>query len=1141
MEGSIAKQEEYGVIPRSAHAIFEQLTREDLKYESFNVHCSYLEIYNEDLMDLLAEEGSNNQSSNPHQKLEIMEGKNGPFCRGLLEKEVTSAADVLLLMQKAQQQKKVGETNMNKSSSRSHCIFTIRVHAKRRLDDGALFESKGKLHMVDLAGSECAKTANLEDGSGHEQVARERERMNINRSLLTLGRVVKNLKEQSTSKKKGSVRIPYRDSKLTRILQNALGGNSKTCIIATLSPSETAIEESISTLNYAQAAHGIINKPLAASYMSQATTSSSMLAGIDPSKGNNNAAVTIEHWDAMQCRLQYMESQMEEAKAALARKHLQQQELVERAEKAEADKSRIEQQLQESEKENETLKEELSVEKEKREVAEKELLDTKTQLERTSAVLQATQQTEAALTTEATALIDALKKSTADTDNMYHIILANRESDIQRKKAANEFNVQVVALLTSVEKALTVISEQQTKFTSQSLEMVSAHANKEREFVEKTKVVTETALDSVHHAVISMEACMEDAGGVIPTIDEMQNSLAVNLEQMKNTMESGEQVLLQQFASTREKLQEFSTSLKDIQQSHGETTTQTINLLETHVNQSKENVKSLISSTSKTIEHLRDERKKVRETTNAVLQEWKSRSIKGNGAILVQSLDQIKSVEDVQGKLTSEMQRHDNIASHLGDQLALLQNSQTASASHLESQKSYLVESQTKLNESHKKQNEALSAFVKNILQGVEQLVQSQMEEVLKESSKSHASLKESGSFLIENHSKIASATLETLQNAESLSSTIKKEAEAVKENDSNVISYLGETKAVFAKLENVAKTQTESVEKFSSNAFEGMEAFERLETDDTNAVETLASMGDQCANHLSEKVLKTTRDQINDLSKSGEGIATFTRETVLPSLSSAVDEMEQPRGEVIAEIRQNVTTSQESVTESSSLIKQKAADARKAAEDLNEDISSAGNKFLRETVESRNADIEKTKEHLLRSTKEHEDGVRHTISGTQGDTNKVATTVDVFVTDELSAKEEVDAAPAFAPVTFSEELSSTPSEEEILKTVEKSNTVTDLSLEIGDGSESQSSRRSSLGTIDGESSNSEECKPKDGSSVLQNISPNEDSSAKKRSRKSISSTPVKQSPSPARKVPSRRPSKLALPKATSSFKRARR
>ena len=162
-----------------------------------------MEIYNEELGDLL---------SSKKQKLAILEGKNGPVCRGLSQVVVKDADDLLQKMKQAQNQRQVGETNMNQASSRSHCICTIQVEATKQINDGTTLQIHGKLHCVDLAGSECAKSANIAGGEAPEvQAARERERMNINRSLLTLGRVIKMLKDISQNPKKaGSIRIPYR-------------------------------------------------------------------------------------------------------------------------------------------------------------------------------------------------------------------------------------------------------------------------------------------------------------------------------------------------------------------------------------------------------------------------------------------------------------------------------------------------------------------------------------------------------------------------------------------------------------------------------------------------------------------------------------------------------------------------------------------------------------------------------------------------------------------------------------------------------------------------------------------------------------------------------------------------------------------
>jgi hypothetical protein len=230
------------------------------------------------------------------------------------------------------------------------------------------------------------------------------------------------------------------------------GGRCKTCIVATLSPSVTAIEESISTLNYAQAANGIVNKPVTTSYMSHSMPTASAISDKVSLEGPGTASV--EHWLEMECRLEYMQGQVDEAKAALARKHLQQQELVEQAELAEVARTEMDRQYQQAAAENESLKEELDKEVAQKEAAEKALRATELALKKTAATLCATQKTEASLTTEAIALINALESYVAHSDEMHRIVLKNRDEDIERRHATKQFNSAAVALLERVVNSL---------------------------------------------------------------------------------------------------------------------------------------------------------------------------------------------------------------------------------------------------------------------------------------------------------------------------------------------------------------------------------------------------------------------------------------------------------------------------------------------------------------------------------------------------------------------------------------------------------------------------------------------------------------------------------------------------------------
>lgn len=179
------------------------------------------------------------------------------------------------LLKKSQQKRRVAETNLNKNSSRSHCVFTITIHTKEIAVDGDDIIKTGKLHLVDLAGSECV-------GKSGAQNQRAKEAGKINQSLLTLGRVINSLVE-----KQGYV--PYRDSKLTRLLQESLGGRAKTCIIATVSPSAVCIDESLSTLDYANRAKNIKNKPQINQQLSKKSYMKDIVGQIARLKSENEA------------------------------------------------------------------------------------------------------------------------------------------------------------------------------------------------------------------------------------------------------------------------------------------------------------------------------------------------------------------------------------------------------------------------------------------------------------------------------------------------------------------------------------------------------------------------------------------------------------------------------------------------------------------------------------------------------------------------------------------------------------------------------------------------------------------------------------------------------------------------------------
>uniref|UniRef100_A0A3B4D685 Kinesin family member 13Ba n=1 Tax=Pygocentrus nattereri TaxID=42514 RepID=A0A3B4D685_PYGNA len=243
MMGSV---DQPGLIPRLCSSLFERTVQQQREEESFTVEVSYMEIYNEKVRDLLDPKGS-------RQALRVREHKVlGPYVDGLSRLAVASYKDIESLMSEGNKSRTVAATNMNEESSRSHAVFNIILtHTLKDLQSGTSGEKVSKLSLVDLAGSErAAKT-----GAAGERL---KEGSNINKSLTTLGLVISALADQGAGKNKSKF-VPYRDSVLTWLLKDSLGGNSRTAMVATVSPAADNYDETLSTLRYADRAKSIVN------------------------------------------------------------------------------------------------------------------------------------------------------------------------------------------------------------------------------------------------------------------------------------------------------------------------------------------------------------------------------------------------------------------------------------------------------------------------------------------------------------------------------------------------------------------------------------------------------------------------------------------------------------------------------------------------------------------------------------------------------------------------------------------------------------------------------------------------------------------------------------------------------------------
>jgi len=804
------------------------------------------------------------------------------FCRGLSESKVTSAEDLLLLMRKAHEQRHTGETDMNKESSRSHCIFTLRIESKRKLIDGSILEVGGKLHCVDLAGSECAKSCG---NAGKQQAARERERMNINRSLLTLGRVVKLLKDAASGKSgSSSVRIPYRDSKLTRILQESLGGRCKTCLIATISPSVTAIDESMSTLNYAQAANGIINKPITTSLMSVGGFDNKSPTGGANGNGNNGGGQSVEHWHEMECRLEYMQSQVDESQQALARKHIQHQEFIERAEKAELAQQIAERNHQQALHDNEQLEMKVNT------ITQK-LVVTENTLDETKLILDATQNTEICLTSEATVLIDAMKRSISDGDRFYQDLLKKRQDDVNRKVATKDYHTKQMDLLNDLLIHLKSISKFQMDHRI-NLEKTSTDYNTNQiELLDEHTSIVERIKNECTFEINVLLNVIDD--GIVPCVVNLTQMSTKKLNDLKEVLKDGDTNIQSSCGSIIERLVVNSNHIEKMKKSYLNTSNNVLQNLDEHLQESKTNLTNIVSDMTQAIQKSNIDRNQQRKNLNEIIDTYKTNHDGSINEINRLSGEHACYVhESIQSTKNCEEESRTKILDSITSLDVFLSTKNDEYIKNLESQYETLTEQHEALKLSHQQQQEMNKSMVSNVMNGMQSLIENEMKSMNAYQSKNYNALIASNEESKTYNKNVNQTTVDTFQHLASANNTF---ADDIHEN--------------FVRQESACKNLEKHTTEFDTD-MKTVNTIHRDTTDTFVKESTNMVQYNETVDHDTTQVMVgSIKTQIeNETNKLVTGINEEVKEGILDLQESTKAGWDYVRDEVIDTIQNDVT-----------------------------------------------------------------------------------------------------------------------------------------------------------------------------------------------------------------------------------------
>lgn len=524
-----------GIIPRVLHSLFGKLEADEAES---SVKCSFIELYNEELRDLL--------SPDDHTKLKIYEdgqkkGHSATMVQGMEESHIKTAGAGIKLLQDGSHKRQVAATKCNDLSSRSHTVFTVTVYIKRTSENGEDFVSAGKLNLVDLAGSENIQRSGAEN-------KRAAEAGLINKSLLTLGRVINALVERGShipyrfAKAIFSSRLNFlandvcRESKLTRLLQDSLGGRTKTCIIATVSPAKSNLEETISTLDYAFRAKNIRNKPQVNQMISKKTLLREFTNEIEKLKGEliatrqrNGVYLTTESYESIIGESESRRILSEEQKAKIETMETNLRNKVQELFSLTSNFNILK-------KDNDGTKQLLDDAKGVLEKTEIVLADTRQNLAEETALRRAHQLTEEQLSNVGGELISTLEKTVSDVGGLHSKI--RRKSDLQNlnRREWQGSQSQVTNITKLVESRL-------CDFQAQEGRLVTTLSNRMQGFVQeelqKLGSTQEFLKSKVSCFETSEKEVVEQTSGAKENMNEVLEEIKILREEVKRKVGEG--------------------------------------------------------------------------------------------------------------------------------------------------------------------------------------------------------------------------------------------------------------------------------------------------------------------------------------------------------------------------------------------------------------------------------------------------------------------------------------------------------------------------------------------------------------------------------------------------------------------------
>lgn len=819
-------------------------------------------------------------------------------------------------------------------------------------------------------------------------------------------------------------------------MQESLGGRCKTVIIATLSPSITAIEESTSTLNYAQSASGIINKPVATSYLSigqHCNTSSATSSSADPNPGENSNGSSIEYWHEMECRLQYMQAQVEEAQGALARKHIQQQELVEKAEKAESVRRIVEAKLSEAKVKMDTLADEAQTAILKQKFAQSKLITAEDLLRKTNIILKATKETEIHLTTQAKALLSTLGMAVADCDALHDDIRRRKEAEVERTEAAKSFSAASLTVLDETLSSLSALSLVITEHGNSLSDTCDTMNEQGKRSMSAVSSLLCDVTDRVKLMTTAMESQVTDDKGFLRTSKNNSSDILVKVRRIASLVKEGDKVITNTCSNARDHLSSCTTYIKELSSKHAAVSKTQSEKLENDIISTKAYLSNVIKNSQKSITMGENKRASEHEKLSSLLTDWKKAQdarFVSLSSTTTKKKDQLSSAFK---QIKDQMHHQDDMVSLLDQQHNFLHTEGDDHISSIATLDDEICLQKNMIDKTQKVQKDLRAKFVSKIMGGVQKLVNEQMQKMSAEIDKGFGTLEGHNEKLAVSNSRIRAHGTEITKKIEETNRVISTHVEASQENEKKAVATIEAAGHYLENMYETSEMQRKDCDDFSQCGNEITSSLAMLHNDtqeDLAAIKTIASV---CTSHVSDVMHTSMLASVHASRLGEEKLVKYVSDKVIDSTAASLSDVLAPRTVLIEEVCNSVETIDKITMEQEKVLENIAHEHTRLAKEGISDVIAKEDAFNGEISNKYLEDLS-----TLKDTLENEKG---TLSSTASEaltcsalkTKQVKSNINGFTGDVMKVHSKPDPLPKKAIFEYSERLSFTPADNEIL------------------------------------------------------------------------------------------------------------